>query len=306
MTAAELFLAALMRAQVAGSLAITLVLMLRLPCRQVIGAQLAYKLWLIPPVTAAVAVFPSLSDFALVLAPGPHAYSAPHTPGLGAFLAHNVAPVLIVWAAGVALMVGLMLASELRFRRLARLGLAGPAVMGLLWPRMVTPSDHETRFDATERELIRRHEQMHIRRGDPLANLAAAAAQALSWFNPLVHAAAALFRLDQELACDAAVLETRPRARRLYGETLLKAHLTQVRSPLACAWAAGRHPLEVRLSMLAAPAQPGLSPYMRGAALVLSLGLLTTALAWSLGPQWGAGPNFTWPAAQSQGRDLSQ
>ena len=39
---------------------------------------------------------------------------------------------LLVWAAGALLLLGLMLASELRFRRLASRGLAGPAVMGYI------------------------------------------------------------------------------------------------------------------------------------------------------------------------------
>ena len=43
-----------------------------------------------------------------------------------------------------------MALSEASFRRRAALGLAGPAVMGVAWPRIVTPSDYAERFTAAE------------------------------------------------------------------------------------------------------------------------------------------------------------
>jgi len=51
--------------------------------------------------------------------------------------------------------------------------------------------------------------------------------RALLWFHPLVYAAARCLRMDQELACDAAVVEARPQCRRTYAETLLKSQLTE-------------------------------------------------------------------------------
>ena len=79
----------------------------------------------------------------------------------------------------------------------------------------------------------------------------AAACQCLCWFNPLVHLAAYLLRLDQELACDAAVIRSRPGARTLYGQTLLKTQLAATPLPFGCYWPArGLHPLEVRIGLL--------------------------------------------------------
>jgi beta-lactamase regulating signal transducer with metallopeptidase domain len=88
-------------------------------------------------------------------------------------------------------------------------------------------------------------------RRDPTSNLTIAFIQAISWFNPLVHVAATLARIDQELSVDAKVMALHPKGRRRYAETLLKAHSRGLNSPLACALAIGaRHPLEVRLAML--------------------------------------------------------
>jgi beta-lactamase regulating signal transducer with metallopeptidase domain len=282
MTPGDLLLAALLRAEAAGAVAILLVLLLRRPARRLIGPELAYRLWAVVPAAAVAGIFPSLADV------------SHHTIGadLGFLPAAGLArPLLLAWLAGAALTAMIMALSEASFRRLARQGRAGPAVMGVLWPRMVTPADYAERFTAPERELIRQHERTHIARGDPGANLFIAVLRALSWFNPLAHLAAACVRLDQELACDATVIEARPESRRLYGETLFKAHLDTPRSPFACAWPApSRHPLETRLALLTRPSVT-LARYMRGAALVGLIALLTVLSVWGAGPGW-SGPVY--------------
>jgi TonB family protein len=63
-------------------------------------------------------------------------------------------------------------------------------------------------------------------------------------------------RIDQELSCDAAVIEQRPKARRAYAETLLKTQLTSRPLPVGCYWpasanaSASAHPLTERIDML--------------------------------------------------------
>jgi beta-lactamase regulating signal transducer with metallopeptidase domain len=173
--------------------------------------------------------------------------------------------------------------------------------MGVSWPRIVTPADYALRFTAHERALIGRHERAHIARRDPKANLFIAAMRALGWFNPLFHLAGACARLDQELACDAAVIQAWPGCRKDYGATLLKAHLTGPRSALACAWfARGRHPLELRLTMLARPPL-SLSHYLRGAGAVGLAAVIVALGVWGFAPSRLAGPHFVWPASQSIG-----
>ena len=49
----------------------------------------------------------------------------------------------------------------------------------------------------------------------------------LCWFNPLVHLGAQALSADQELSCDASVVERRPRTRRIYAEALIKTQTAQ-------------------------------------------------------------------------------
>ena len=287
MMAADLILAALVRSQVAASLAIVLALALRGPARILIGAELTYRLWCIVPIAAVVSLFPNLSEFA---ASGNGSVSPPHVALAG--------PLLKAWIAGAALAGGWMALGEWAFRRAARRGRVGPAVMGVSWPRIVTPADYLERFTACERDLIGRHERTHIARRDPKANLFIAAMRALGWFTPRVHLAGACARLDQELACDAAVIQAWPACRRDYGATLLKAHLTSPRSALACAWVSpGRHPLELRLTMLARPPL-SLAHYLRGAAGVGAVAVTLSLGVWGLSPAGAPGAPCQWPGTE--------
>lgn len=273
---ADLLVLALIRAQIAASCAILIVLALRPVARRLIGPELAYGAWALVPVAAATSFFPTLQDFlsersGFVLAPTVTWTS----PSL----------LLTAFAIGAGALVAVFAFAEWRFRLMAQRGLAGPAVVGVSWPRIVLPSDYEARFSLAERRLIRKHEQTHIRRKDPRDNLMIAAGQVLGWFNPLVHIAAHCAHLDQELACDASVVEAMPEDRRLYAETLLKAHGLGPRSALTCALAgAGRHPLEVRLRFLR-QAPLTVRQYVVGAAVLGSLTLTVALGVWGLGPQ---------------------
>lgn len=122
----------------------------------------------------------------------------------------------------------------------------GPMVVGVFSPRVVLPADFRSRFSRSQQRLVLAHELTHIRRRDPLWNVAAATFQCLMWFNPLVHWAASRFRRDQELACDAAVLESRSGAKREYADALLQLN----HSPSFGLPAFGGHPLTERITML--------------------------------------------------------
>ena len=90
--------------------------------------------------------------------------------------------------------------------------------------------------------------------------------------------------MDQELACDAAVIARHPRRRRDYAQTLLKAHAADTGSPFACALAAGRrHPLEVRVAMLATP-RISVRRDMLGFFAVGALAVTLAVALWSLAP----------------------
>jgi beta-lactamase regulating signal transducer with metallopeptidase domain len=161
-------------------------------------------------------------------------------------------------------------------------------MVGVAAPRFVTPHDYRERFSERERDLIVRHERAHLAQGDPIANLLIAAFQVLFWFNPLIHLAAKQIKLDQELACDALVLEGRPKARRTYAHALVKAHLTGPQSALVCAWtpaSAGfnRSPLEHRLQALSW-GEVSLARYMAGLVAVGALSVAMAAGVWIATP----------------------
>jgi beta-lactamase regulating signal transducer with metallopeptidase domain len=280
----DLLLLMFLKAQAAASGAILLVLALRLPARRLIGAELAYRLWILAPAAALVSLFPTLPQF---LEDVNRMRSGVETAvfNLRASPLHYAnAPILaVVWAIGFVAMGLGFVAIQARFNRQARAGEAGPAATGF-WPRMIVPADYADRFTAEERALIRSHERQHMERRDPTTNLLIAFCQAVGWFNPLVHLAASLARMDQELSIDAKVIAQHPRGRRQYAETLLKAQAHGLNSPLACALAlGGKHPLEVRLAML------GVRPISvrRDLLGVTGIGLIAVCLAvalWTLAP----------------------
>lgn len=272
-----------LKAQVAASGAILLIVGLRLPVRRLFGAEIGYNLWFLVPVAGLASLFPSLPEFREQLQ---------RPTGLANALALIRAPALehatlaaLVWAAGTLALGGLFVLGQWRFDRSARAGKAGPAATGF-WPRMIVPAEYALRFTLEERALIRAHERAHMDRRDPTSNLLIAFLQAISWFNPLAHLAAKLARMDQELSVDAKVMALHPKGRKRYAETLLKAHARGLNSPLACALAlGGRHPLEVRLAMLGmrkiSVRRDGMGVVMIGAlamSIVICLWVLAPAL----------------------------
>jgi beta-lactamase regulating signal transducer with metallopeptidase domain len=236
---------ALLRVNLVASLAILAVLALRIPARRRFGPEVAYSLWAAPPLAAVATLIPLKTG---PLGLHPLAHLAPT----------HLSPLLLAaWLAGLAVAVAMMGRAQAAFLREARCGRSGPAVVGVVAPRIVMPPD-DGRYTAEERALIRAHEREHILRKDPRAGALMAAFQCLAWFNPLVHLAAHVARLDQELACDAAVLRRHPRARALYARTLLKTQLAGAALPLGCYWPArARHPLEVRVELLRRPRGDG-------------------------------------------------
>jgi TonB family protein len=283
MTANEA-LALLVRVNLALSAAVVVVAMLRAPARRLFGARAAYRLWLLPPAAMMAMLVPARSI--VVEAHGSSVGLAelafgPSAPG---FTPGASMSALILWAAGACAFAFYLALRQRRFLAHARQGQAGPAVVGAVRPRLVLPADFERRFEAVEREAVIAHEQAHIAAQHPRINAAIAASQALFWFNPLVHLASHLSRLDQELACDAIVVERAPALRRVYAETLLKTQLAATPLPLGCYWPArADHPLTERIAMLARP-QPTLPTRIAAAALVSVATAAVGLAAWASQP----------------------
>lgn len=277
-------LVALVHLNLAAAATVLAVLAARKAVRRHFGPEISYGLWLCVPIAAAAALLPAAAATQIV-PPGDGPHFDPIYQASQSLLQAPAAALLGLWLVGVLLAAGMVAAGQLRFLDMARRGLAGPAVAGFIVPRIVMPADIEATYTSEERALIRAHERTHIDRGDPRTNGFIALIQCLCWFNPLIHLAAREARLDQELACDAAVLRHRSSQKRRYAETLLKTQIGAVSAPLGCHWMAGAapHPLEQRIKALRRPA-PDFQRQDTGAIVMACAVAIAAFCAWRAQP----------------------
>jgi beta-lactamase regulating signal transducer with metallopeptidase domain len=279
----------LVRINLAGGVAILGAIALRKLVRPRFGARLAYRLWLLPVLVGASVLIPIRHA---VLTAGPVAAlpTALHLAGSGlspssvATLSLDPIILVVLWLFGVAVAALGMAHLQDRFEAEAEGGLLGPAVVGVISPRIIVPQDFDQTFNDEERALVLAHEQAHIARQDSRLNGLSAAFQCLFWFNPLVHLAAHLMRIDQEMACDETVISRFPQARGVYARAMVKAQLSLRPLPLGCPWPSGSdHPLLERIGMLK---RQDLSPIRRqaGASALALLCAASSVTAWASQP----------------------
>lgn len=243
-------LRALLAVTVAASAAIALLIASRAVLRRAFGARIAYAAWAAVPVATTAALLPAMRIPAPVrqaMAPLQHAADAGATATLAGGMPWQQ------WLLAVWLTVALTLVVRLwrdHARYLRQLGPTdGPAVIGLWRPEIIVPENFVTRYSRQEQELILAHESVHLRRRDPLMNALCALIQCALWFHPLVQYAARCFRLDQELSCDAAVMQSHPGRQRSYAEAMLKTQLAPTVAPMRYHWNS-IHPLKERIMLL--------------------------------------------------------
>ncbi len=276
----ERLLAALAQQALLLSVAIALLWVLRPVLLKRLGAGAAYAAWLLVPALLLTPLLPRPAQEPLRVVLQATAGTAPATvPALPAPPSGQAGLWLALWLAGSACVVAVQARRQLRLARLGKHLPAGssPALVGLLRPRVTLPVDFEQRFAPAERELVLAHEEVHRQRLDNLWNLLAWTLTALHWWNPLAWWAQRRLQADQELACDAAVLTTRPDAQATYTRALLAAHgLNAPGAPLASRWGT-THPLVERIAMLNRP-----RPLNRRRALLLAATVSTvSALAYA-------------------------
>jgi len=211
---------------------------------------------------------------ALVLSAPPQApaYAMPDT----------ALPLFAAWALGALLMVLYLTRLQLRFHAAVRLGEAGPAVLGFLRPRIVTPDGFQERFTPQEQAAILAHERVHLARQDARTNALTALLRCLCWFNPLIHLGARWLRIDQEFACDATAV-TGAISRRTYAKALLKSQMVVTALPLGCNWPGSQHPLIERIALLKRK-PPGTVRRFVGASLVVLAATSAGLGAWAAQP----------------------
>jgi beta-lactamase regulating signal transducer with metallopeptidase domain len=266
---AETFLQALVRVNLVANVAILLVLLLRPFVLRWFGAHIAWWLWLVVPIAAAASFVPAPEQIVLIqpsadLTSEQVPTDLDETPKAGERTSVQAAPMIqvvtfpavanVLVALWLAVAAALLARSIIGTRRAAADPALGPALVGVLRPRLVLPADFATRFDAQERALILAHEEVHRVSGHTLVNALVELARCSNWFNPLVHVAAAKIRTDQELACDATVVAAHPTARHVYAQALLKARIFPDFLPLGCTWTSrSGERLAQRIEMLARP-----------------------------------------------------
>jgi TonB family protein len=282
----------------ASTAAIALILLLRKPLRARFGARAAYAVWMLVPLSAAVALLPAPQAPA---SPPSEMTIAPAAVQATAFVqstATRTDPLpwlAAAWLLGTLFCAALFARQQRRFVRalgnlspgdertfLAQTTAGCPALVGAWRPRIVLPADFGHRYDADERRLILAHERAHRARGDAQANALATALRCVYWFNPLFHLAAPRFRFDQELACDASVISRFPQARRPYADAMLKTQLADLGLPAGCHWQSS-HPLKERIAMLKQPL-PGRARTAFGLGLVAALVVGGSYAAWAAQP----------------------
>ena len=274
---------------------IAVVLALRLPVRRWAGAQVAYLLWIIPLLSFTAWLLP-VQHARVTLRAILAAAARFEDPAFGAGLerwavAFWLIGMMAVLATFVVRQRGLQralapLVPARSFRGRVYYGAidAGPVVIGALRPAIVLPKGFADRFTAPEQALVLAHEHAHVTRRDPLVNAISSLICTINWFNPLVAAGCRALRMDQELACDAAVLANRQGARRTYAEAILKSHALTPAAPLAAAWRSRAfQSVKERLEMIAAP-QPSLQRNRMGRAIVLTAATVAVGLVWFMRP----------------------
>lgn len=281
-----------------GTAALLLIAAVRKPVRHRFGARAAYALWLALPLAALATLLPAPAAPVVTASTlGSIANIGHASVGIEHATAFNPLPWLLIWTGGVLLSLLWTMQQQRRFQHdLGDLQPASdgshrsrhadaPALVGLLHPRIVLPADFEQRYTPTEQSLVLAHERSHLRHFDAWANAAASLTLCLLWFHPLAWWAVGRFRFDQELACDARVLDAAPQSRRAYADALLKTQLhadAAWRLPLGCHWQSS-HPLTERVAMLKATSLDR-PRRMVGLAAVLAICSAGAFAAWAAQP----------------------
>jgi len=288
----------LVTATLVSSLAIVIVAVLRKPLRYLVGVRAAYWQWLLVPAGVLAVLVPAPVHTVRALAESlPHsvgaAYSAVWVSVNVAGASNQAQAVLVIWLLGAIVMLTWLVHRQVSFvRSLGTLtqdsdgiyrssSIVAPLLLGAWRPRIVVPTDFETRYSAEERALVLAHERAHLVRGDGVINLLATLGLCLAWFNPLMYWALGRLRFDQELACDAVVVAESKTQRRLYADALLKTQLANDSAwgLAGCHWQS-IHPLKERIAMLKLPS-PGLTRRLFGIALSGACSLAGGYAAWA-------------------------
>lgn len=158
-----------------------------------------------------------------------------------------------IWAIGVAIFLFILLLVQFKYLRINRLAkdagpriqlladscldslnyhrtirilethnVTSPCIQGVFRPVLLFPTGLESKLTDEALRHVILHEIVHIKHHDILLNWAMSLTLALHWFNPVIWLAFRQMKADQELACDAKVLDSLTKDQhQLYGNTLV-------------------------------------------------------------------------------------
>jgi bla regulator protein BlaR1 len=286
-------LSGLIHASIALTIALIAVLSLRTVLRRQFSALHGYAIWVLVPLLPLACIVPLLLPKAVLPLPALRlmmsSAAAPiaEVPGVIDW----AIPIIYLWVAGMIFSLALQCWRQLQFTRslgqVERVGNIyrseardiGPALIGIVRPKIIVPFDFATRYTEAEQQLILAHEHIHWQRGDSLANALYTLLQCVFWFHPLINFGAVRFRVDQELACDVLVIRHHKNARKTYAQAMLKTHTMHLLLPVACTWQSNYF-LKERIMQLNEQAPPSLKRHI-GSGLLCALIGFSACAAWA-------------------------
>lgn len=195
-----------------------------------IGVSLSYKLWALVPACLIVNNLP----MSLVSIPSNTftRYVVGVKPTLGT---DHFATWLTLWAIGVTIITTYVLVHHfatwtsiskrhaLHTNAYYSSKAPMPMLFGFIKPKVLIPFSFKSTFSVKQQALVLEHENVHRKHCDHLWNTLALIIAILFWFNPLVWLALKSFRINQELACDNAVLKDKTDKEKLtYAKALVQ------------------------------------------------------------------------------------
>ena len=226
--------------------------------------------------------------------------------------------IYVLWVSGAALLLFRLAYGHWRMQRIARSGRVSeimggvpvlvadipvPLVTGLFQPAILLP-ETAAAWSGHQRDAALRHEQAHLERKDLWSNFVVQLACAVWWFHPLAWKLAARQHIEQESACDDAVIAggILPAD---YAEALVTAAVPLFRFAAPGSTMFTRNDLTRRIQRLAnyTPPGPGAPALSRRIATGFAAALLTLTLLGPAAAQKGpykVGGDVTAPRAISK------
>lgn len=252
---------------------IFLIIIARKPTHYFLGAKWSYALWLVLVIKLLLPPLPSFSK--LISSSKLDAYLANAMPSMANLKLAVTDPtlgkiVIAIWLIGALSFASYLIITQQRFKSklknnrvpttdlqpillslakaiklkaipniIATTNIESPTTIGLLSPKILIPHQFTSNYSNAEQIILLQHELMHIKRKDLIFNFLAQIIRCCFWFNPFIHLAHHLYRLDQECACDeATILNNQIENRDLYSATLIKTVTKQnhVAPSSTCLW----------------------------------------------------------------------